>query len=88
MPNTREESLLRAKSICDAYDSSEFKTNVKEQISIAEKTTSVSDESSVDKHKYAATLLTQFRWLLWRNFTNDRRQPISKILLVQVIVSS
>jgi hypothetical protein len=85
MPNSREESLKRAKSICDAYEQSVFKQSVKDEIQLSSKINAV--ESFTDKHTYAATSLTQTKWLLWRNFTNDRRQPITKILLVQTIVS-
>ena len=85
MPNSREESLKRAKSICDAYGQSEFKQSVQDQIQLSSKINI--EESFTDEHTYAATSLTQTKWLLWRNFTNDRRQPITKILTVQTIVS-
>ncbi len=85
MPDSREESLKRAKSICDAYERSEFKQHLEKEIQSSSKLNN--DDSFVDKHTYAATALVQTRWLLWRNFTNDRRQPITKILLVQTIVT-
>jgi ABC-type multidrug transport system permease subunit len=35
--------------------------------------------------KYEASFLAQYKWLIWRNYVNDKRQPLTKILIAQVL---
>jgi hypothetical protein len=86
MPNNREETLQKTRQICDAYDQSYYQYNISSQIAQIESVPIEDDVNFDSKHRHAATIWSQMRWLLWRNFANDFRQPLTKILVFQVLV--
>lgn len=109
MPNSREESLKRAKKVCDSFEQSKFYVSLSDEIAEIENSPVL--DSNVDtkkKHKYFiiiyqviitflfikyvkffrydSTWFAQVKWLTWRNFINDNRNFVSRMLLIQTIV--
>lgn len=86
LPTTREASLKKAAAICDAFDDSEQNKVVQEAIKDLE--ASPKPKKAIKENKYEATFLSQYRWLLWRNRIQDKRQPLTKIMIGQVLFMS
>lgn len=78
--------MKKAAAICDAFDDSEQNTVIQETIKDLE--ASSKPKKATKDRKYEAKALSQYRWLLWRNNIQDKRQPLTKIIIAQVIFMS
>lgn len=86
-PNNREACLAKVKTINDFLDGpirNQIEAEIRKQ-----------EESAIDrldekpKNKYNASYTTMIRWLFWRTFITDMRNPLAtKVLLAQSIVIS
>ena len=83
LPTARDLSLKKATAICDAYDDSEFSRNVQE--TIKDLGANPQNKKDYKERRYEASFLAQYKWLIWRNYVNDKRQPLTKILIAQVL---
>nr|UOU03356.1 ATP-binding cassette subfamily G-like 6-1 [Brachionus rubens] len=86
-PSEREQALARTNGICDAFLQSDYYRNMLQSLTMLHESYDNSQEEVDDfQPEYKASIPEQFKWLLWRNFITDIRNPItSTILIAQVI---
>ena len=79
MPAQREECLQKVTRINEAFAGSRFYSELVGEIheleKNAEKQKTVDTPTSVPQHSYAASRWTQLRWLMWRDYKNQLRNP-------------
>ncbi len=86
--NDRDNCLKRVKSFADTFEKSPKMSEIRAEIKSLEIANKMIPKN-INSHKYSSSLLSQIRWLLWRQMRVDRRDPAAtKILALQSVFIS
>lgn len=85
-PFKREECIATVKKICEGFDKSTYREQMRDDIESIKKDSNI-EERKFKRNKYNVGSFSQLKWLMWRDSKNTYRDPReTQITFIQTIL--